>query len=70
MPLLRNTLDVKDIRKLNAQIEAYQEMINFYKEYIEKYGEYDYVDERINHLYNELVEYLIAKEERVQATLC
>lgn len=70
MPLLRHTVDVKDVRKLNAYIEAYQEMIKFYQRYLEEKGEYNYVDERIEYLYNQLAEYLIAKEERVQATLC
>jgi len=70
MPLLRHTVDVKDVRKLNAQIEAYQKMIAFYKKYTEEKGEYDYVEERMQYLYNELAEHLIAKEQRVQATLC
>jgi len=70
MPLLRHTVDVKDVRKLNAYIEAYQEMIKFYQRYLEEKGEYNYVDERIEYLYNQLAEYLIAKEERVQTTLC
>lgn len=70
MSLLRHTVDVKDVRKLNAYIEAYQEMIKFYQRYLEEKGEYNYVDERIEYLYNQLAEYLIAKEERVQTTLC
>lgn len=70
MSLLRHTVDVKDVRKLNAYIEAYQEMIKFYQRYLEEKGEYNYVDERIDYLYNQLAEYLIAKEERVQTTLC
>lgn len=70
MSLLRHTADVEDVRKLNAHIEAYQEMIKFYQRYIEEKGEYNYVDERIEYLYNQLAEYLIAKDERLQVTLC
>lgn len=70
MPLLRDTVDVKDVRKINAHIEAYQEMIKFYQTYIEERGKYDYIDERIQYLYGQLAEYLIAKEYRVSKTFC
>ena len=61
-PLLRYTLDINDIENLNISILCYEKMISFYEMWIEKYGDYDYVRERISHLNNELGEHLIARE--------
>lgn len=60
--LLRYTVDISNVDKINIQIEAYQRVINFYEMWIEKHGEYDYVSERLSHLNNTLAEYLIARE--------
>ena len=61
-PLLRYTLDISDIEKLNISIICYEKMISYYESWLEKHGDYDYVHERISHLNNELGEYLIARE--------
>lgn len=41
-------------------------MVGFYQQYIEKHGDYDYVNERIAYLYNELSEYLIARDLHIE----
>ena len=61
-PLKRYTIDISDLTEINIKIEAYQRMIDWYEGYIERKGEYDYVQERIAHLNNEMSEYLIARE--------
>lgn len=43
-------------------IIVYERTVEVYQRYLEKHGDYDYVHERINYLYGELSEYLIAKE--------
>lgn len=60
--LLRYTVDISNVDKINIQIEAYQKMIGFYEMWIEKHGQYEYVTERLSDLNNTLAEYLIARE--------
>jgi|18_taG_2_1085343.scaffolds.fasta_scaffold18838_4 hypothetical protein len=60
--MLRYNIDIKDINQINVNIEAYQRTIDFYVEYLEQNGEYDYIDERINALNATLAEYMIARE--------
>jgi len=61
-PLLRYTIDISKIDKINAQIEAHQRMIAWYEEWKERNDPYDYIDERIEDLNGQLAEYLIARE--------
>ena len=60
--MLRYNIDIKDINQINVNIEAYQRTIDFYVEYLEQNGEYDYINERINALNATLAEYMIARE--------
>ena len=41
-------------------------MIAWYQDYLERKGEYDYVNEQINKLYNNLAEYLIARDIHIE----
>ena len=59
--LLRDHIDETDITKINSQIAAYQNMINFYEKYLET-DKYEYVEERLKKLYGQQAEYLIARE--------
>ena len=61
-PLLRYTIDISKIDQINAHIEAHQRMISWYEGWKERNEPYDYIEERINDLNNQLAEYLIARE--------
>lgn len=61
-PLLRYTIDISKIDHINAYIEAHQRMIDWYEEWKERNGPYEYIDERIKSLNGQLAEYLIARE--------
>ena len=61
-PLLRYTIDISKIDQINAYIEAHQRMISWYEDWKERNEPYDYIEERINDLNNQLAEYLIARE--------
>lgn len=59
--LLRNEINKQDITSININIEAYQKMADFYEDYLkEEY--FEYVDQRLTHIYNILSEYLIARD--------
>lgn len=60
--LPRYTIDISKIDHINAQIEAYQRIINWYEDWKERNDHYEYVDERIEDLNGQLAEYLIARE--------
>lgn len=60
-PPLRYEIPVQDINKLNIEIEIRERMIDSYLKIQEKIGDYDYIDERIRHLTNEMCEYMIAR---------
>lgn len=60
--LKRNIINTSNINTLNANIEAYQIMIQFYEDYNLKNNDHEYINQRIQFLYNELSEYLIAKQ--------
>ena len=59
--LLRKNIDKTDITEINSEIAAYQNMINYYEQYLET-DRYEYVQERLNKLYSKQAEYLIARE--------
>jgi hypothetical protein len=67
--LKRNTYSNLTIEEININITAYERTVKAYQEYLEKHGNYDYVHERINYLYNELSEYLIARELHIKNSL-
>lgn len=60
--LKRYEIPLDDVNQIMMNIESYQRMLNFYEEWTEKHGEYDYVDERVQELSGVLCEYLIARE--------
>lgn len=60
--LLRDKINKTNLYEINIKIEAYQRMTNFYENYLEN-NQYDYVQERLNYLYNILAEYFIAKDD-------
>lgn len=62
MTLKRNAYSDLTIEEINMNIIVYERTVEVYQRYLEKHGDYDYVHERINYLYGELSEYLIAKE--------
>ena len=59
MVLLRDEIE-SNIRSINIEIQALEKMINFYVQYEEKHGEWEYTTERILYLNNKYAEYLIA----------
>lgn len=59
---LRYTIPLDNIKSIQAHIESYRRMISFYESWLEENGEYDFVHERILHLTNDMVEYMIAED--------
>ena len=66
MSLKRSIYSNLTIEQINTNIIVHERMVQFYQDYLEKHGEYDYVHERINYLYNELSEYLIARDLHIE----
>ena len=60
--LLRYTVDISNVNKINIEIEAHQRVIDFYEMWIKEHGHYEYVLERLSYLNHQLAEYLIARE--------
>lgn len=54
------------IEDINIAITVHERMIAWYQDYIERKGEYDYVDAQINKLYGSLAEYLIARDIHIE----
>ena len=65
MQLLRDEINTSDIDKINIEIEACQKMISFYEEYLRDI-EYPYAQQRLEKLYSQVAEYLIAREIAVE----
>lgn len=65
MTLLRDEINTSDIDKINIEIEACQKMISFYEEYLRDI-EYAYAQQRLDKLYSQVAEYLIAREVAVE----
>lgn len=61
-PLLRYKIDISNVDHINATIQGYQTMIEFYENWLNLNGEYEYVSDRISYLFGVLSEYLIARE--------
>ena len=64
--LNRNKYSELPIEDINIAITVHERMIGWYQDYLERKGEYDYVDEQINKLYSSLAEYLIAREIHIE----
>ena len=64
--LSRNKYSELPIEDINIAISVHERMIAWYQDYIERQGEYDYVNEQINKLYNSLAEYLIARDIHIE----
>jgi hypothetical protein len=62
----RNKYSKMPIEDINIAITVHERMIAWYQDYIERKGEYDYVNEQINKLYNSLAEYLIARDIHIE----
>jgi hypothetical protein len=62
MQLQRESISKLPIQTITVEIAALQRMADFYTDYIERKGEYSYVDERLNYLYGRMAEYMIARE--------
>ena len=62
MTPLRYSIPIDNIDKINIKIEVLEKMITFYQEYLEREGEYEYVEERVQLLTSQLCEYLFARE--------
>ena len=54
------------IEDINIAITVHERMIAWYQDYIERKGEYAYVDEQVNKLYSSLAEYLIARDIHIE----
>ncbi len=64
--LKREQISKLKIDEINQYITAYERMVQFYNDYINREGPYEYIDERIHYIYNELSEYLIARELHIK----
>ena len=64
--LSRNKHSELPIEDINIAISVHERMIAWYQDYIEREGEYDYVNGQINKLYNSLAEYLIARDIHIE----
>jgi hypothetical protein len=60
--LKRYEIPLDDVNQIMMNIECYQKILSFYEDWVQKHGEYDYVDERVQELSGVLCEYLIARE--------
>ena len=49
-PLLRYRIDISKIDHINAQIEAYQRMLDWYEGWKDRNDPYEYIEERIEDL--------------------
>ena len=67
MNLPRHDMAKLPINEITTQITALQRMVDYYTDYIERKGEYSYVEERLNYLYGQMAEYMIARELHIDA---
>ena len=54
------------IEEINILIACHEQMVKFYEDYLTENGEYDYINERINYLYSQMSEYLIARDLHIE----
>ena len=67
MQLPRHDISKLPIEEITAQIAALQRMVDYYTDYIARKGEYSYVEERLNYLYGQMAEYMIARELHIDS---
>tara|TARA_Y100000034_G_C6867601_1_gene395598 strand:+ start:1260 stop:1484 length:225 start_codon:yes stop_codon:yes gene_type:complete len=67
--LPRYELAKLDITDINIEIGAYQKVIEHYEDYLLRKGEDKYIQERIDYLYGQLGEYMIAREINMEKTV-
>jgi hypothetical protein len=66
MKLLRESASELSIDNITAEIAALQRMVDYYNDYIERKGKYDYVEERLSFLYSRMAEFMIARELHIE----
>lgn len=64
--LLRDNIELDNINNINASIQAYTRMLDFYNKYIEENSSTEYLESRVQYLYSQLAEYMIARELSVE----
>ncbi len=64
--LPRHELSKLSIKEITIEIAALQRMADFYNDYVERKGEYEYVEERLRELYSRMGEYMIARELHIE----
>jgi hypothetical protein len=67
--LPRYELAKLDITDINIEIGAYQKVIESYEDYLWRKGEDEYIQGRIDYLYGQLGEYMIARELNIEETV-
>jgi hypothetical protein len=65
--LPRHQLSKLSIHDINLEISAHQKVIEFYEDYLLRKGEDQYTQTRIDCLYGQLSEYMIARELKIEA---
>ena len=64
--LLRDNIELNNINNINAYIQAYTQMLDFYEKYIEEHSLTEYLESRVQYLNSQLAEYMIAREFAVE----
>ena len=64
--LLRDNIELDNINNINASIQAYTRMLDFYNKYIEENSSTEYLESRVQYLNSQLAEYMIARELSVE----
>ena len=64
--LLRDNIELSNINNINAYIQAYTQMLDFYEQYIEEHASTEYLESRVQYLNSQLAEYMIARELSVE----
>ena len=64
--LLRDNIELDNINNINASIQAYTRMLDFYNRYIEENSSTEYLESRVQYLNSQLAEYMIARELSVE----
>ena len=64
--LLRDNIELNNINNINAYIQAYTQVLDFYEKYIEEHSLTEYLESRVQYLNSQLAEYMIARELAVE----
>jgi len=68
--LPRYKLAKLNLNQINIEIGAYQKVIEFYEDYLIDKGYDKSTQARLDYLYGELSEYMIARELHIEAINC